>query len=468
MKYVRLTLFLLIAQFFLVLAPVAAQAAEARKISIEFRGSLGDALQQIAKKGSINLVIVGALDQPATVYLPSVTAEEALQAVAKMYHLQLEKQGSVWTVQAGTAGEPRSQDAPVPSALPSLPQTPAPPSPPPAEALPKPAPTPAEELSGKEARKKISDVTKDLKRKYRKDGSQIHSGNLVIAEGETVHEAVVYGGNLTMNGVTEGDAVALGGNIEVTGHVMANVVAIGGNVHLSSTAVVDGDATAIGGNVSKEEGASVHGNTASVGSVGPIHVDVPNVIKKVLPPRVIGPTVAQDDEVRVHASGFFGFLVFFAASFGLAFLAVLLFPERIKRIQTELRADPLRCGLTGIVGSMAVAAMSILMAVTLIGIPLSILLWIIYGVALVMGIAPVANEIGNRLPWFKGSRRTEAAVLAMGTLVLSLVWIVPIMGKLVIGVLSMVTLGAIIRTRFGQRPPPSTGSPQDPILAQPA
>jgi len=106
------------------------------------------------------------------------------------------------------------------------------------------------------------------------------------------------------------------------------------------------------------------------------------------------------------------------------------------------------------------------MAVTLIGIPLSILLCIIYGVALVLGIAPVANEIGNRLPWFKG-RRTQAGVLAMGTLVLSLVWVVPIMGPLIIALLSMIPLGAIIRTRFGQRSPPSAG-PQDPILAQPA
>jgi hypothetical protein len=289
----------------------------------------------------------------------------------------------------------------------------------------------------------------------------------VIAENETVREAVIYGGNLVVNGMTEGDAVTFGGNIEVTGHVGGNAVAIGGNVHLASGAVVDGDATAIGGNVSKEEGATVHGNTASVGSGEGLQVNVPKIIGEVMRGTKWAPIVVQPDEhVRVHIGGFIHFLLFFAATFGLAFLALLLFPERIKRIQTELRSDPLKCGLTGVVGSMAVLAMTILMAVTLIGIPLSILLCIVYGVALVLGIAPVANEIGNRLPWFKG-RRTQAGVLAMGTLVLSLVWIVPIMGPLIIGLLSMIPLGAIIRTRFGQRSPPSAG-PQDPILAQPA
>src|SRR5260370_41812794 len=108
--------------------------------------------------------------------------------------------------------------------------------------------------------------------------------------------------------------------------------------------------------------------------------------------------------------------------------------------------------MRGLVVSLAVLAMTMLMAVTLIGIPLSILLCIIYGVALVLGIAPVANEIGNRLPWFKG-RRTQAGILAMGTLVLSFVWIVPIIGALIIALLSMIPFGAIIRTRFWRRSP---------------
>jgi len=461
MKYLRLTLSLLLAHSFLSLASPAAQAAERRKVSIEFRGPLNEALKQIAAKGSINLVVTGKLDEPAEVYLKNISAEEALQAVAKVHHLRLEQQGSVWIIQPGEEAAFGPREAP----------TPPPPLPPVAQDRPVP-PEPAEEsgkeLAGKDARKKVREVTKDLKRKYRKQGSQIHHGDLVIAESETVREAVIYGGNLVVNGMSEGDAVTFGGNIEVTGHVGGNAVAIGGNVHLASSAVVDGDATAIGGNVSKEEGATVHGNTASVGSGEGLQVNVPKIIGEVIRGSRWAPiAVHRDDgDVRVHVGGFVHFVMFFALTFGLAFLALLLFPERIKRIQSELRTDPLKCGLTGVVGSMAVLAMTILMAVTLIGIPLSILLCIIYGVALVLGIAPVANEIGNRLPWFKGSR-TQAGVLAMGTLVLSLVWVVPIMGPLIIALLSMIPLGAIIRTRFGQRSPPSAG-PQDPILAQPA
>src|SRR5258708_9872295 len=460
MKYLRLTLSLLLAHSFLSLASPAAQAAEGRKVSIEFRGPLNEALKQIAAKGSINLVVTGTLDQPAEVYLKNISAEEALQAVANAHRLRLERQGSVWIIQPGDGAPFGPREAPAP---------PSPPLPPIVQEKPV-TPEPAEEqgLSGKDARKKVREVTKDLKRKYRKQGSQIHHGDLVIAENETVREAVIYGGNLVVNGMSEGDAVTFGGNIEVTGHVGGNAVAIGGNVHLASGAVVDGDATAIGGNVSKEEGATVHGNTASVGSGEGLQVNVPRIIGEVIRGSRWGPVAVHrdDGDVRVHAGGFVHFVLFFALTFGLAFLALLLFPERIKRIQSELRTDPLKCGLTGVVGSMAVLAMTILMAVTLIGIPLSILLCIIYGVALILGIAPVANEIGNRLPWFKG-RRTQAGVLAMGTLVLSVVWIVPIMGPLIIALLGRIPLGDIIRTRFGQRSPPSAG-PQDPILAQPA
>src|SRR5262249_33697402 len=157
-------------------------------------------------------------------------------------------------------------------------------------------------------------------------------GDLLIDEGETAQEAVVYSGNLVVNGTTEGDAVAFGGNIDVTGRVGGNAVAIGGNVHLSSTAVVDGDATAIGGVVAKEEGASVSGNIASVGSGESIKVDVPKIMKRILPPKIIAPTVVGDDNVRVHVNGFIRFLLFFLVVFCVGLFAILLFPERMKRI----------------------------------------------------------------------------------------------------------------------------------------
>jgi hypothetical protein len=49
-------------------------------------------------------------------------------------------------------------------------------------------------------------------------------------------------------------------------------------------------------------------------------------------------------------------------------------------------------------------------------------------------------------------RKTQALVLALGTLALMLVSLIPVLGKLAVGVAAFIGLGAIIRTRFGQPP----------------
>jgi hypothetical protein len=66
-------------------------------------------------------------------------------------------------------------------------------------------------------------------------------------------------------------------------------------------------------------------------------------------------------------------------------------------------------------------------------------------------MSAVANEIGMRLPFFRG-RKTQALVLAVGTAVLLLVAKVPVIGPLAIMALMILAFGAAIRTRFGQAP----------------
>ncbi len=70
-------------------APAQAQAAapQARTVSLEFKGTLREALKKIAAQGGISLIITGELDQPAEVVLANASAEEALASVALLYDL---------------------------------------------------------------------------------------------------------------------------------------------------------------------------------------------------------------------------------------------------------------------------------------------------------------------------------------------------------------------------------------------
>jgi hypothetical protein len=445
-----------------------------RRISVQFRGPLKDALKRIASEGGINLVVTGNLDQQAEVYLKDVAPEEALKSVASAYHLQLEQQGNIWALRP--MGEKAEA---VPSPAPP-PQAPAAPSPPPApreqDAVregqgDEKAQKETEVLEGKDARRKMRELDRKLRHsKFGRKGSgdRIQKGDLVVSEGETINSAVVYGGKLTVNGEITGDAVAIGGAVAINGHVNGDVVAIGGGVHLGSKAVVDGDVTSVGGEIVKEEGAEVGGNQASIADAvlppiltgGGIHsADLKRVIEDLIHSRVPRPI----HEDHMPHSGFLRFLIYFALLFGSGFLFFMFAPARMNQVESEVRSEPLRCGLTGLVGLVALLPLTVLLAITVIGIPFAAFLWIAAVVGIVMGFCAIAHEIGMRLPWFK-LRKTQAGVLAVGILVLMLVGIVPILGALTLSFIVLLAFGAVIRTRFGK---PRAGLPE-PIPAVPA
>src|SRR5258708_21947836 len=103
MKWVRLTLVVALAG--VGLRSPGASASSPKRISIEYRGPLKDALKKIANEGGINLVVAGNLNQDVEVYLKGVSPEEALRTVANAYQLRINPSGSIWTVRPMTDEE---------------------------------------------------------------------------------------------------------------------------------------------------------------------------------------------------------------------------------------------------------------------------------------------------------------------------------------------------------------------------
>ena len=59
-----------------------------------------------------------------------------------------------------------------------------------------------------------------------------------------------------------------------------------------------------------------------------------------------------------------------------------------------------------------------LLTITVIGIPFTLVLVVVTAVGIAMGYSAVASEVGTRLPVLRANRKTQAAVLALGILVL--------------------------------------------------
>ncbi|MBZ4331522.1 polymer-forming cytoskeletal protein [Corallococcus sp. AS-1-12] len=470
-------------------APAAA-TAPARTIDVSFRGSLRDALKTFAEKGGLNLVVTGDLDTPAEVRLRGISAEQALRTVARAYSLHLEQDGSIFTLRPLTAKEKESGGSAAVTAPAAPPAPPAPPAPaaPPDVAVDANA-TPEERALAREEAERAREEAREEARQAREEAKQAakeeaeaakqrireeirsfrdsfkhkkgkrgardvvaRGQNLEVKEGESVESAVVYGGNLIVKGTVEDDAVAFGGNLEIQGHVEGDAHAFGGNVILGPNAQVEGDVSAFGGQVQKADGARVEGSLESFGGAGLGRMVAGEIKRGMQDVQNHDASVDHDDDDDrdSRGGGLASFILQFALLFGLGFLGQMFFPARMKELGDEIRANPARNFWVGLVGMAALIPLTIVLCVTLIGIPVAFALLVASMLGTALGYAAVASEVGTRLPVLRG-RKTQAVVLALGLGLILLVSHIPVLGVVLNLILTPLAFGAVIRTRFGYR-----------------
>ena len=281
-------------------------------------------------------------------------------------------------------------------------------------------------------------------------------GDVRVPAGTVVHgDAIAVGGSAYVDGTVEGDAIALGGSVDVRGHVTGSTRANGGNVMLRSTAVVDGDASAIGGAVTREPGASVAGrpvapppsavppfpvpNAPSPGPTQPAPWWLPGIVAAVL--------------WMLHSLFWTAHLLLLAMFIGAAWSLAMLFPHAVARVGASLERDALVALLAGVVAWPVVMVVTVLLAISVVGVPLALSMPAIVIVAALFGLTAVALVIGTRV--YPSEAAREAVV---GALLLAIAFSVPGVGQL-LG-LAAVTwgLGAVLLAltetwRFRTRPP---------------
>jgi hypothetical protein len=244
--------------------------------------------------------------------------------------------------------------------------------------------------------------------------------------------------------------------VEEDAVVEGDAVAFGGDVVLKKGAVVQGDAVSFGGSVVREPGSDVQGESVSMGGTGIGSAVARGMVKTQRSQRSEEAEQAGD---HVHndnvGRGLASFLLQFAVFFGLGFVLMMFAPQRMKALEATIAAEPGRNGLAGFLGLLAAIPLTIMLVVTLVGIPVAVMMWIALAMVIPVGLAVVANAVGAKLPTGR-MRKTQALVLAAGLFALLLIGQIPVIGPMVMAVAVFISLGAIIRTRFGQN---SRGTP---------
>ena len=310
------------------------------------------------------------------------------------------------------------------------------------------------------------------------------------ARWSTHYVAVRFGQDFTLH---QGDSVrqvlVINGSATIAGYVRHDITVVFGTINVASTAVIDGSLVVIGGNAKIDPGAQVRQNLLIAGGTiespagfapGGDHLvigaaPVVDRVKAFLPWITEGlllgrPIVPHLRWVWVVL------LVFFLVSLALN----LIFQDAVRLCASSLAARPLSTFLVGLLVLLLTGPLVLILAASVIGLAVVPFLLCAIVIAWIIGKVGVAVWIGGSVsgnPVPQG-RATTVLAFVIGFALISLTYMVPVLGFIVYGLVGVVGLGAATlafstayRRENPPRPKPRVPPPADippPPLPPPA
>ncbi len=296
----------------------------------------------------------------------------------------------------------------------------------------------------------------DGKRRYNEKGSDV----------------VKFGENVTIDSdeFVRGDVVVFGGDVDIAGKVVGNVVVIAGNAVILSGAEINGDVVILGGTLDEEAEVIIHGERVKLESLNFSFAGLP----------------FMGHQVRLLE--FFMIPVKFFISVILSFLIILFLKERVVRSQEHVATGVFKSFgagfLVAFIGTFVVTFLTIILLITLIGIPLAFVLVVscvaIYIVADTIFVYALGSKVSEKL---NIQTQNPFAIVLIGMAVLYLPALVgygfsmlPFGGPLgalfkffglLFGLFAFLAgLGALFFSRFGSRNAPTSAPLPGPATTQ--
>jgi hypothetical protein len=258
-------------------------------------------------------------------------------------------------------------------------------------------------------------------------------------------DLVVLGGAVTLaaDSTVTGDVALMGGAIEINGNVDGNLSIIGGSATLGDSAVIHGDITSMGGTLRKSELTRVDGRIVE-GNWSPFNF--------VFPKDVFQQPASWLNFTPV--SNFFNYIGNALLLAALAMLLALFLPKPAERVSQAVMSQPFITGGLGLLSLVAVPVLLVLTAITIIGIPLTLIGTMLFVTAIVFGWLSLGIETGRRIGKALKLNWHDALLAGGGTLVLTLVadgvskvvWCIGWVAPFLVVILG---LGGVLITRFG-------------------
>lgn len=309
----------------------------------------------------------------------------------------------------------------------------------------------------------------------------VAAGGTVIVNGPVWGDALLVGGTVNVLNDVKGDVRIAGGQIIISGLVGGDVVVGGGRVTLLPGSVVTGDVIVGGGKIDLEGtvNGEVHlygGDVAVNGLVAGAAVIKAGKSLSIGEKAIFGKSLSYSapNEATIATGAKVGTNVTFTKaggdrskfSFGLgagllAFLGVLVLIKFIATLATALAAQYLfprftmslsqefvqkfwKSALVGFIGLVVTPIACILLALTGIGIYFALILGALYFLAILFGGIAMGIFTGALLAkWVKKEVEVTWYWTVLGTALVFIIWLIPVVGWLLLALLFFASFGVI-------------------------
>ncbi|QCC49688.1 bactofilin family protein [Halobellus limi] len=309
------------------------------------------------------------------------------------------------------------------------------------------------------------------------------SGTIVVEEGETVSSVDALAGSIVVRGTVTGDVSGAAGTIHVaeSGRVGGSISGAAGDVRIDGE--VGGDLSAGSGNVQVTEIATIGGDV-SVGA-GSVRIDgqIDGDVRVGAETIVLGPNADIGGEFRYDAADFTqdpaatvaggvvedpnlrgnvgtftlpnwvttGYSLLANLLLGAILLA--LFPAFSARLAGRVSEEPAKTGGVGLLTLVGGPILLVLIAITIIGIPLAVLGAIAFGLAIWVGVVYGQYAVGA---WVlrRAGRDDRWLALVAGVVGFAILDLIPVLGGVLVFGALLLGLGALaleLRDSFRNR-----------------
>ena len=271
----------------------------------------------------------------------------------------------------------------------------------------------------------------------------------VLVEGE-VEEYVRSGlGDIRIEGPVGGDVQAGSGDVYINAPIAGDVKVGSGDVELGPEARIEGDVSCGGGRLARAPSAVVLGVERA--GISPEFDSV-------------------DSGSSFPDTATWALMTLVLAA--IAVLATIVVPRPLRAATRNLELSPVRSLVLGLGSLPAAMVLSVLLAITGVGLVLLFLLWPAYLALVFFGLFVTAYFLGRKVVLATGRYRAGDALAAVvGAAIVAAAYQIPILGGAVFAALALVGAGAAFSSLLSRwhssRPRPTYASYEDYIRDRP-